>query len=683
MSIKHSYFKYLDRFGRTVTLEQFHSKSTENNLIALRHDVDHDLDLALEMAYWENKHGFSSSYYLLHSAEYCHDPLFFEKALQIQDFGHEVGLHVNILSEWMNNNISDIATTLREIVDPLRAAGLRVYGISSHGDRLCYQENFINFWCFKELRPENPVNSMAGLTAEGIRADANRKVINYPSDHILRRADGHMFHLWSVSLAELGFNYESLHVPYDYYYSDSGGKWYQGKDPAQCNFKHGRHQVLIHPEHWRAPQKIYFFLSTARSGSMWLSQLLDAASSVCACHEFSLNHRYNNGVLTKDKRTAQGFLNLSQDISFVRQLLIESRNWMESQGKNCAEANVYLEEFLPLLDEVFSDACFVHLHRDPRDVVRSIMNRDWYDTPDDDRHPRILMEDWDLLSQFEKACCYVHVVHERLLRKCKIQLKFEDMTQDIKYLSASLQKIGIAFYPRLAKKLYNNKINANSKADFPEYSKWTEEQKCTFHRILWPIIMTFGYEDTNKNDYDHLLGALLRQSEHYKQQHRFLLSSAIDAVRHDITVAAIDFAICEIAGLTTINCKIKQTSEGVELSSIKIGRHAHCILGGGTWYQIGENDGWTHSIGSYFTGNLSASVEGDGFVQLFALMYNEQGENVGKCKVGLLRSGQSHLAISFRPLNEAHRFTLAIYLAAGTSPKKVLVNRLRMDQKKP
>ena len=35
--------------------------------IALRHDVDHDLELALEMAHHEWRLGFKATYYLLHT----------------------------------------------------------------------------------------------------------------------------------------------------------------------------------------------------------------------------------------------------------------------------------------------------------------------------------------------------------------------------------------------------------------------------------------------------------------------------------------------------------------------------------------------------------------------------------------------------------------------------------------
>ena len=102
MSINPVYFSYLNHFDKTVTVRELIDNPITPNMIALRHDVDYDLDLALEMSYWESQRGIRSTYYLLHSAGYWEDTHLVEKCLQFQDFGHEVGLHLNVVSEWIN-----------------------------------------------------------------------------------------------------------------------------------------------------------------------------------------------------------------------------------------------------------------------------------------------------------------------------------------------------------------------------------------------------------------------------------------------------------------------------------------------------------------------------------------------------------------------------------------------------
>jgi len=278
MSIKQEYFKYLRHFPETLALGEFHAQSWRENLIGLRHDVDHDLDIALEMSFWEKEMGFRATYFLLHTAEYWNQEKFLDKALQIQDFGHEVGLHLNAITEWLRGEISDPLKRIRDVLELLRSAGLRVQGVSCHGDRLCYEKNFINYWLFSELRPEDPAQIETGLNAEGIRAVENEPWITYPNSHTLTRKDGRELPLWSVSMERVGLAYEALHVPFDSYFTDSHGGWERSPDPLDRDLTTGRHQVLIHPIHWRGSQKIYFFLSTARSGSKWLVNVLDTAT---------------------------------------------------------------------------------------------------------------------------------------------------------------------------------------------------------------------------------------------------------------------------------------------------------------------------------------------------------------------------------------------------------------------
>ena len=276
--ISSRYQTYLEHFKRTVPLCEFHADKDGNNLVGLRHDVDHDLDMALEMSYWESEAGIRSSYFLLPTATYWQEKGFVEKALQIQDFNHEVGLHVNIISQWMEGLIDDALDGIREQIQTLRQSGIRLTGMSSHGDRLCYEKNFLNYWLFEELRPADHENNETGRNAEGIFALPREKAIAYPGAHQLVRKDGNRLSLWSVPMQSLELQYDAVHLPCDTYFTDSGGGWQRSSDPLEHDLSNGRHQILIHPEYWRGSKKTYFFLSTARSGSLWLSEVLKKAT---------------------------------------------------------------------------------------------------------------------------------------------------------------------------------------------------------------------------------------------------------------------------------------------------------------------------------------------------------------------------------------------------------------------
>ncbi len=294
MSIRREYIKYLEHLGSTVPVVVLAHDRDRSNIVALRHDVDHDLDLALELAFFEQQHGARASYYLLHTAGYWQDPRLIDKCLQLQDLGHEVGLHFNFLTEWLAARVQNIGTALREIIAPLKEAGVKIHGVSTHGDPACYEKGFINYWCFSELRPEDPRTTERDRNAEGILDSGATRRIDYPNAHSLTRSDGSKLDLWSVSLRDAGFDYEALHIPFDRYYSDSGGHWRYTGDPLEQTCDEGRIQVLMHPVHWRGPQRLYLFLSCARSGSKWLANIIDVASPLTSRHELTLNHRFEN-----------------------------------------------------------------------------------------------------------------------------------------------------------------------------------------------------------------------------------------------------------------------------------------------------------------------------------------------------------------------------------------------------
>ncbi len=670
MSISPDYFKYLDHFSNTVTVRELFESPNTRDAIALRHDVDYDLDLALEMSYWENRRGIRSTYYLLHSAEYWDDPRLIDKCLQLQDFGHEVGLHLNILTDWMTAKVNDVEQALNDLVVPLRDAGVRLTGISSHGDPLCYKHQFINYWCFAELKPPDPVSAESGLSAEGIGVKEHEFQIIYPASHQLVRQDGEIVNLWSASMNKLGLEYDAIHVQHDSYFTDSGGSWHRSDDPIKQEMRTGRHQVLMHPIYWRGNQKIYFFLSTARSGSKWLVNFLQQATPLKAQHEFSLNHYFRSEELIAEKRTAEGFTALVDKPDEVRKLLIDARTWIEELPEDYAEANVYLERFLPLMKEIFPDAAFVHLHRNPRDVVRSIINRDWYDTPEDSRHPIMTGVGWESLSQFEKACLYVKMTNYSLLRECDYQIIFERMVTDTGYLYEKLLSLGIPVFPRLAKSEYDKKINKNYNYEFPDYEKWTGGQKALFHSMCDMVMKDLGYESQSSMIHKYKVSFMKFLQLKFKT---LFQKKKPEVIFHTF------FNISERDPFTLKGCTMKVVNEGMKV--VPEGeKHAHVLFGGGKWHELKSGDGWERYIAFYYRGYLDADISTSGSAQLVCLMYNNDGKLMAKRSLGQIKEQTLPLSFSFKVRSNAERFNLALYMSSFDLPGHLVLKRMLIEK---
>jgi hypothetical protein len=492
MTLDPGYFRLLDHLGATVPVAELAASDPGVACVGLRHDVDHSLDHALEMAFWEARAGCRATYFLLNTADYWDAPDFDLKVLQLADFGHEVGLHVNSLAAWYRGLVDDPSADLRVALATLRESGVPVSGIAAHGDKACYAGGFTNFWLFADLAASRDRED--GISAEGIRVDDPNHRIPLPADPTLRRSDGAAVQLWSLRLADFGIDYVASHVPFDLYFTDSGGSWTRSPDPCTVpDLDRKRAQVLVHPIHWRGPPRRWFFLSSARSGSTWLAGILDRASSAHGLHEFTLNHRFEGAALRADKRTSDQVDALVADRTLVEQLMRESREWTSSLEADVAEANVYLVHALSTLQNVFPDATFVHLCRDPNRVVRSLLSRRWYETPHDTAHPRVPAADWETGSQLDRVAAYVAWTNEQLLAARLPRLQLEQLTAAPEAFADAMAALGIAFYPRLLGDSFGKAVNVGAHEDVPPVAAWGPRERERLAARLGPLPARLGY----------------------------------------------------------------------------------------------------------------------------------------------------------------------------------------------
>jgi len=679
MSIDQRYFRYLDHLGATETVRRLHERAEVRDVVALRHDVDHDLDLALEMAFWEHRRGYRASYYVLHTSPYWHGNRFVDKCRQLQDFGHEVGLHVNVVAEWARGEIEDVDTRLSELLDRLRGGGIDVVGVSSHGDQFCYERGFANYWMFAELRPEDPIAEETGRSAEGVAVDDPRFQIAYPATEALEREDGPTLPLWSSSLADHGLRYHAYHVRSASYLTDSGGSWTRSADPLEIDFSQGRHQVVMHPIYYRGPQRYFLFLSTARSGSKWLTDVLDAGTSVTAQHEFTLNHRYVDAELVAEKRTAAAFRSLMHQPGELRRLVADARTWIEERVTgDWAEANVYLVHAMRQVEHYFWDATLVHLHRHPYDVVRSLLARGWYETPDDEHHPVPDVEGWDGLTQLEKVCHYVRRVNEHLLA-CRLpRLALEGLSGDWVVLEARLADLGIASFRRLGAPVHGRVANASKRPVSPVDS-WTPREQRTLEKICGPIAAGLGYSR----------GVGLRSRALARLRYR-MIGRASPSTEIDGHRPAEPEVLLSSAALSERNVPLHvfggnaESRDRQELMVRPDGeRHTWILLGGGGVDTLNAGEGLPTAAGTFVAGRLRVSLEGvstEVTPAVFALLFNSDGRLQDRRRLRNLPLTSEEVAFSFKPPPNCARFVLAIYVPRTPDLDAIHVSDLHVEQ---
>ena len=166
-------------------------KDSQNKILGIRHDIDSDLETALKLARIENKHGISATYYVLHTAQYYwsdylqkRSPRCLKMLKEIQELGHEIGLHNDVLGVLLQTGVSP-RETLRKELDFLRSSSLSVTGTASHGS--FHQYNASNYEVFKGLSIDNRMEftDVAGVTHPLNNISLEELDLEYEANYIL------------------------------------------------------------------------------------------------------------------------------------------------------------------------------------------------------------------------------------------------------------------------------------------------------------------------------------------------------------------------------------------------------------------------------------------------------------------------------------------------------------------
>ena len=196
----------------SVSPDQLEGKKT----VMLRHDVDHSPVLAHEMACVEAAFGIHSTYFILttdgankwwSNKELRKDYL--GLIVEMQNMGHEIGLHYDFFGDYFSGGI-DPKANIDHILGAFRDAGLKIVGCASHGSgrmrellgavgQTPYPVDYVNYRIWEECGAERKELSAGGRT------------LVTPA----------------MSLKDYGLCYETYWVTRDWYFSDSGGNFWQ------------------------------------------------------------------------------------------------------------------------------------------------------------------------------------------------------------------------------------------------------------------------------------------------------------------------------------------------------------------------------------------------------------------------------------------------------------------------
>lgn len=242
-----------------------------------------------------------------------------------------------------------------------------------------------------------------------------------------------------------------------------------------------------------ASKRLFFILSLGRSGTTFLAHVLNKQALSAVYHEM---YRDRDALV-------EAFWNpqkATEYLSGSRQRLIAARI-INSQCEVYGEVNSYLRYHVDALQQVWQPT-ILHLVRDGRDVVRSIMMRPAF--TEEDRHhtgrlrPRNgepFADEWLEMDRFARVCWYWAHANRHLLKHRLPLVRLEDILSSYALFEAQvLSPLELTLSSEIWETEVGQPKNVSSKKSFPRWEAWSARRKVQFDNICGSTMHELGYE---------------------------------------------------------------------------------------------------------------------------------------------------------------------------------------------
>lgn len=249
-----------------------------------------------------------------------------------------------------------------------------------------------------------------------------------------------------------------------------------------------------------------FVLSTGRAGTETLAALFGFADNVIAYHEPSPK------LYSFSKMAYEYF-----DDPFTRKVLTEALLALRSEllnrsldyGRGYAETSPQVTFLAPAILNAYPDARFVHLVRDPREVVTSGMRRKWFEGNPNDKY-RIVPgpsseagRKWRSYNTFQKNLWlwsetnrWISQFLSTVPPQRKLLVHSEDVFEGRDESIRRLFDFIKASVPprRKIMGLLKKKLNAQRSGIFPNPSNWSQEMNKELYVLAGEVALDLGYK---------------------------------------------------------------------------------------------------------------------------------------------------------------------------------------------
>ncbi len=273
-----------------------------------------------------------------------------------------------------------------------------------------------------------------------------------------------------------------------------------GNQPSRIlQYRDAEHYKYLEEEYFNQDgNKLFFVVTTGRSGSTTISSLLSQHSQLTCLHEPRLQ------LIRLSTEFAHGEKSYEQTKDELDSIYCNSSNYpLGIYG----ESDQKLWNLIEIIAELMPSSRFIWLIRDGRDVVASTYARRWFDKDIENREgsptsPNKFLcrwmyyridgakcgvfsqAEWDEMSVFEKNCWYWSYVNSSIEKQLQqlpgwrwYTIKLEEIEDKV---SSLLNFLGVEFEPLTIPKLNAFKPNVNWYKTQKHWYDWEEREKLAF-----------------------------------------------------------------------------------------------------------------------------------------------------------------------------------------------------------
>lgn len=239
--------------------------------------------------------------------------------------------------------------------------------------------------------------------------------------------------------------------------------------------------------------KPFLVSSTGRSGTMWLAGLLNEIQWAYVVHEPIPEESFYH---------AEAFKSPQEALPYLRDFRLREMAFrVECRSPDVyGEVNGLLRRHAVALRELVPQIRIVHLVRDGRNFVTSVMHRKTYTTQDkiygsfQPPADAIAPAEWRSMDRFARICWVWAHENAHIRKNADHRAKFEEITTRYDLFRAQiLDPLELDLSEAIWGRRTNRPLNSTQVKSHPEYEHWSDEQKDTFWRLCEAEMAVYGY----------------------------------------------------------------------------------------------------------------------------------------------------------------------------------------------